>query len=187
MPLDLVGCSAGQQILLNHNLQLHEDGGAGASSQLAARHRHIKMADFPVSCPSESNQISYYNILRFLPPSASGSPGALLAPSVEEMFPLQPSVVMGGHIGNQSRNRRTVQRAGPPRLRTGSSLAGDKRSMEVRSGERGRWTLCHALMLDLYIVRHMGEHIGVKTRAGAKLTSVLSLPRSDKKTLWEKL
>lgn len=139
------------------------------------------MADFPVSCPSESNQISYYNILRFLPPSASGSPGALLAPSVEEMFPLQPSVVMGGHIGNQSRNRRTVQRAGLP----GSGLAplwpGDNRSMEVRSGERGRCTLSHAPMLDLYIVRHMGEHIGVKTRAGAKLRSVLSLPRSDKK------
>lgn len=58
-------------------------------------------------------------LLQYSPISAPislGSPRALLAPSAEEMFPLQPSVVMGGHIGNQSRNRRTVQRAGPPAL-----------------------------------------------------------------------
>lgn len=74
------------------------------------------MAVFPVSCPSEPNQIFYYIILQFLPPISLGSPRASLAPPAEEMFPLQPSVVMGGHIGNQSRNRRRVQRAGPPAL-----------------------------------------------------------------------
>lgn len=81
-----------------------------------AKPRHITMAVFPVSCPSEPNQIFYYIILQFLPPICLRGPGALLAPSAQEMFPLQPSVVMGGHIGNQSRNRRRAQRAGPPAL-----------------------------------------------------------------------
>ena len=91
-------------------------GFGGKKCTLPARLRHITMAVFPVSCPSEPNQIFYYIILQFLPPISLGGPRASLAPSAEEMFPLQPSVVMGGHIGNQSRNRRRVQRAGPPAL-----------------------------------------------------------------------
>lgn len=73
----------------------------------------FNMADFTVSYPSEPNQIFYYIILQFLPPISFTDPGALLVMSVEEMFPLLPSVVIGGHIGNQSRNKRRVQRAGP--------------------------------------------------------------------------
>lgn len=40
----------------------------------------------------------------------------MLALSAEEMSHPQPSVVMGGHIGNQSWNRRKVKRSGPPAL-----------------------------------------------------------------------
>ncbi len=54
------------------------------------------MAVFPVFCPSEPNQIFYYIILQFLPPISPESPRASVAPSVVEMFPLQPSVVMEG-------------------------------------------------------------------------------------------
>lgn len=74
------------------------------------------MAVFPVYCPSQPDRIFYYIILQFLPPISLGGPRASLAPPAEETFRLQPSVVMGGHIGNQSRNRRREQRAGPTAL-----------------------------------------------------------------------
>lgn len=65
--------------------------------------RNITMAIFPVSCPSEPNQIFYYIILQFPPPISLGGPGASLE-------------LTGGHIGNQSRNRRRAQRASPQAL-----------------------------------------------------------------------
>lgn len=68
----------------------------GKQCTLPAKPRHITMAVFPVFCPSEPNQIFYYIILQFLPPISLGSPRASVAPSAEEMFPLQPSVVMEG-------------------------------------------------------------------------------------------
>lgn len=118
--------------------------------------RNITMAIFPVSCPSEPNQIFYYITLQFLPPISLGGPRASLELLDEEMFPLQPSVVTGGHIGNQSRNRRRAQRAGPPaldRLFFGQELPRHRRSIE-------RWT-CRLHTHKTYIHTNMCQCIWV--------------------------
>lgn len=133
------------------------EGGRGMKCTLPAKPRHITMAVFPVSCTSESNQRFYYIILQFLPPISLGGPGASLAPSAQEMFPLQPSVVIGGHIGNQSRNRRRGQRADPPTL--GMLLFGQELPLQVESSGK-RWTCTlhtHAALPALYI--HVCLHI----------------------------
>lgn len=77
------------------------------------------------------------------------------------MFPLQPSVVMGGHIGNQSWNRRRVQRAGPPaldRLLFGPELPlyGRKEWREVNLYTAHTHTHTHGL-LYIHVSMHMGE------------------------------
>lgn len=80
----------------------------GNKDTFLAKPGYFAKADLLLFYPPEPSQIFYYIILQFLPPISFGDPGVLLATSFEEMFPLYPSVVMGGHIGNQSRNRRRL-------------------------------------------------------------------------------
>lgn len=95
-------------------------------------------------------------LLRYSPISAPislGGPGASLELSAEEMFPLQPSVVTGGHIGNQSWNRRRSQRADPSaqdRLLSGQELL-----HHGWGGEQGEPV--HCTHTSLMYIQHTGQ------------------------------